>query len=85
MHLDEVTSTQEVGSDLIPLQAAGVPVVGLNQDMSGYFDWHHTAADTLDKIDPLDLSLDVGAFATVAYQLAETPDRLPAPPPPARW
>jgi Zn-dependent M28 family amino/carboxypeptidase len=85
LHLDEVTATDEAGADLIPLQRAGVPVLGLNQDMSDYFNWHHTAADTLDKIDPNDLSLDVAAFAWIAHALADCAERLPTPPPPPKW
>ncbi len=85
LHLDEVTATDEAGADLRPLQVAGVPVLGLDQDMSSYFDWHHTAADTLDKIDATDLSLNVIAFAWITHALADAAERLPAPPPPPRW
>src|SRR5262249_2106671 len=85
LHLDEVTATDEAGADLLPLQRAGVPVLGLSQDMSQYFDWHHTAADTLDKIDPSDLSLNVAAFAWITHQLAEVAERLPTPPAPPKW
>jgi hypothetical protein len=54
-----------------------VPVVDVRQDMSTYFDWHHTAADTLDKIDPVDLALMVAAFATVTHAAADSPELLP--------
>jgi Iap family predicted aminopeptidase len=81
----EVTHTEEAGADLIPLQALGVPVLAVSQDMSSYFDWHHTAADTLDKIDPADLSLNVVAFSIITHALADSSLRLPAPPPPPRW
>src|ERR1700689_5035555 len=40
------------GDDIRELQKAGVPVVSLRQDGLDYFDTHHTADDTLDKIDP---------------------------------
>ena len=40
------------GDDIRKLQKAGVPVVSLRQDGLDYFDTHHTADDTLDKIDP---------------------------------
>lgn len=59
------------GADLIPMIPARVPVAGLNQDGTYYFDWHHTANDTLDKIDPKDLDQNVAAWATVAYGAAE--------------
>ena len=59
------------GADLSPLIPARVPVAGLNQDGTYYFDWHHTANDTLDKIDPKDLDQNVAAWAAVAYAAAE--------------
>jgi hypothetical protein len=61
------------GADLSPMAPAHVPVVGLNQDGTYYFDWHHTANDTLDKIDPKDLDQNVAAWATLAYAVAEMP------------
>jgi carboxypeptidase Q len=85
LHLDEVSGTDETGADLIPMQRAGVPVLGVNQDMTNYFDWHHTAADTLDKIDPADLGLNVAALGWLTLVLAESAERLPAPPPPPQW
>jgi carboxypeptidase Q len=59
------------GADLSPMIPARVPVAGLSQDGTYYFDWHHTANDTLDKIDPKDLDQNVAAWATVAYGAAE--------------
>jgi carboxypeptidase Q len=44
----------ELGSDIAPLQAAGVPGMVPLVDARHYFDYHHTAADTLDKVDPQD-------------------------------
>jgi hypothetical protein len=61
------------GADISPLAPAGVPVVGLSQDGTTYFDWHHTANDTLDKIDPKDLDQNVAAWAALAYAVAEMP------------
>lgn len=61
------------GADLSPLVPARVPVVSLGQDGTEYFDWHHTANDTLDKIDPKDLDQNVAAWVTVAYVAAEMP------------
>ena len=81
----EVKASEWGGADLIPLQSAGVPVLEVNQDMSSYFDWHHTAADTVDKIDPIDLALAAAAFATVTFGAAEDGERLPASTPPPRW
>ena len=58
-----------------------MPLVGFGQDLSSYFDWHHTAADTFDKIDPLDLAMDTAAIAVMAYQLADSAEILPMSPP----
>lgn len=59
------------GADLSTLHPARVPMVDLNQDATHYFDWHHTANDTLDKVDPKDLDQNVAAWAAVAYAVAE--------------
>jgi Zn-dependent M28 family amino/carboxypeptidase len=50
---------------------ARVPVVGLNQDGTYYFDWHHTANDTFDKIDPKDLAQNVAVYAAFSYMAAQ--------------
>ncbi len=71
------------GADLSPLIPAQVPVIALDQDGTTYFDYHHTANDTLDKVDPKDLDQNVAAWATVAYIAAEMAGdfgRAPAPP-----
>lgn len=59
------------GSDVGPLLTARVPVLNLNQDATYYFDWHHSANDTLDKIDAKDLDQNVAAWAAAAYTAAE--------------
>lgn len=60
------------GADVGPLAGAGVPVFGLNQDGTRYFDLHHTADDTLDKIDPEQLSQNVAAWAALVYLIADS-------------
>src|SRR5690606_7665411 len=60
------------GVDIGPLAGAGVPVFGLNQDGSRYFDLHHTADDTLDKIDPAQLNQNVAAWAALVYLIADS-------------
>ncbi len=64
------------GADLGPLAPARVPVIALQQDGTTYFDYHHTANDTLDKIDPKDLDQNVASWAAVAYAVAEMPGDL---------
>jgi len=64
------------GSDVGPLGAAGVPLVDLDQDATSYFDWHHTANDTVDKIDPKEIDQNVAAWVALAYAVAEMPGDL---------
>lgn len=65
------------GVDIAPLKRAGVPLLGIRQDSTGYFDIHHTADDTLDKVDEKDLVTSVAVTASLAYALAEMPGTLP--------
>jgi hypothetical protein len=58
------------GSDISPLLDAGHPGVTLNQDGSAYFDLHHTADDTLDKVDPEDLRQNVAAWTAMLAVLS---------------
>ena len=62
------------GPDIGPLQEKGVRIFRLRQDGSDYFDYHHTADDTLDKIDPEQLKQNVAAWAVVTYLAAEIED-----------
>ncbi|MGE5277879.1 MAG: M20/M25/M40 family metallo-hydrolase [Acidobacteriota bacterium] len=62
------------GADISPLRAAGVPLFSVRQDSSRYFDFHHTANDTFDKIEPESLDRMVAAVATFAYVAASTPE-----------
>ncbi len=71
------------GADIEPLHAASVPLLGLRLDTTRYFDWHHSPADTLDKVDPRELALGTAAVAIVAYVLADMPETLPRPAPPS--
>lgn len=61
------------GADLSPMAPARVPLINLGQDGTYYFDWHHTANDTLDKIDPKDLDQNVAAWAAAAWAAANMP------------
>ncbi len=64
------------GADIAPLVGAGVPVIDLQQDGTRYFDLHHTADDTLDKIDPQQLRQNVAAWATVLALAADAEEEL---------
>ena len=67
-------------ADIGPLLAAGVPGAGLHVDGTRYFWYHHTNADTPDKLDPADVAKCVATMAVYAYVLAEMPERLPRTP-----
>ena len=59
------------GADVEPIVDTGVPAYDLEPDGHHYFDIHHTAADTLDKIRPEDLRRNAAAIALLAILLAE--------------
>jgi len=69
------------GADLSPLQKLPdpPPVLELVQDTTHYFDWHHSAADTLDKVDPRALAEACAAFTFAIWTLADMPETLPRP------
>ncbi len=80
----ELQEGGEGGVDISTLLLAGVPVVGLLQDHSTYFDFHHTANDTFDKIVPKDLDRATAAAAVTAWCLADAPGPLERIPPEKR-
>lgn len=67
----------EVGADVGQLEQQGVPGFAPTVDTRRYFYYHHTAADTLDKVDPVDLKRHVALQATLAWWLSEQPELLP--------
>lgn len=64
------------GADIGPIMAGGVPGLALRTVGTHYFDWHHTRADTLDKIDLEDFRRNIAAMAVMAYILADMPEPL---------
>jgi hypothetical protein len=70
VHADHFSTESETGADTSPLTDAGVIGFGFVPDPLHYFDYHHSPADTLDKIDPKDLSDDVAAVAAITWILA---------------
>jgi len=65
------------GADVGPIMSTGVPGMGLEVDGSKYFWFHHTPADTPDKLNPAEMQKCVAAFAVMAYIVAEMPELLP--------
>ncbi|MBP6798040.1 MAG: M28 family peptidase [Luteimonas sp.] len=59
------------GPDVSPLAAIGGAWAWLGQDGTGYFDLHHNADDTFDKVVPEDVAQNVAAYAVFAYLAAE--------------
>jgi len=55
------------GADVGQLRPLGVPVMDLKTDAEPYFDLHHTANDTFDKVDPELVRLNVAACAAIVY------------------
>jgi len=79
--LTEMPGTEPIrpgggGSDISPLMADGVPGLGETTTGQHYFDWHHTEADTLDKVNPEDFRRNVASLAVMTFILADMPDRL---------
>jgi len=72
-----IAFTEDIETDISPLADVGVPCFGLWQDDRTYFNYHHTAADTLDKIAPKELAENVAIMAALAYALANLPQPLP--------
>ena len=64
------------GADVGPMSPAGVVLMGHDVEGSTYFDYHHSHADTVDKVDPEDFSRNIAVMATVAYILADMPQRI---------
>jgi carboxypeptidase Q len=64
-------------ADVGPLVALGVPALALDVDPSRYFWYHHSEADTVDKLDPRDMALCVAVMAAVANTIANLADGVP--------
>jgi Zn-dependent M28 family amino/carboxypeptidase len=65
------------GADITEMSDRGVPAFGVMQDGRTYFNYHHTAADTLDKVVPAELRENAAAMAVLAYALTNMKDALP--------
>jgi carboxypeptidase Q len=70
-------TTYPPGADISSMSEAGVPALGILQDGRTYFHYHHTSADTLDKVVPAELRENAAAMAVMGYALADIKDPLP--------
>jgi len=64
------------GADIGPMMERGMAGMGLNVEPTRYFWYHHTNADTLDKLDPEEVARCVAAMAVMAYVVADLPESL---------
>lgn len=71
------SSSYPPGADIASMSENGVPALGLRQDGRKYFDYHHSAADTLDKIVPEELRQNGAAMAVMGFALADMKNPLP--------
>ncbi len=74
-------TADETEADIAHLLSLGVPCFGPIQDERFYFNYHHTAADTLDKVVPRELQENAAVMAVLAYTLANLPKDLERPAP----
>ena len=70
-------TTYAPGADIAAMSEAGVPAFGVLQDGRTYFNYHHSAADTLDKVVPTELRENAAAMAVMAYALTNMKGSLP--------
>jgi carboxypeptidase Q len=69
-------------ADVGPMIALGVPGLALDVDGTKYFWYHHSSADTMDKLDPNEMARCVAAMAVAAYVVADMPGTIPHEVPP---
>jgi carboxypeptidase Q len=68
--------TGDPETDVEPLERFGVPLIGLDVNPDRYFWYHHSEADTMDKLDPKEVAECVAAMAVMAYVVADMPETL---------
>ncbi|MEO8576826.1 MAG: M28 family metallopeptidase [Gemmatimonadales bacterium] len=69
-----------VDADTGPLNALGVPTISPATDGAKYFWYHHSSADTMDKLDPREMAENVALLSVLAYIAADMPGTLPRAP-----
>jgi len=73
----QISAQPSASSDISTLTAKGVPSFGPWFDTRTYFNYHHTAADTFDKVNPKELAENASVMAVLAYGLANLEQPLP--------
>jgi Zn-dependent M28 family amino/carboxypeptidase len=74
---ETLVDSPETGEDINGLTENGVPSFAPVQDNRTYFNYHHTAADTFDKVDPKHLNENAAVMAVLAYALADSEEAAP--------
>jgi hypothetical protein len=69
--------SEEAGEDIAAIVSQGVPGLAPMQDARFYFNYHHTAADTFDKVDPVHLAENAAVMAVSAYGIADATEKVP--------
>jgi carboxypeptidase Q len=64
-------------ADVAEMAPFGVPIMDLIVHDEKYFWYHHTAADTPDKLNAKELNDCATALGVMAWRVADAPDRLP--------
>ena len=67
----------DTGTDIYPMSMEGVPTFAPLQDIRNYFDYHHSAADTFDKVPPHELREGAAMLAVLAFGLASADRPIP--------
>ena len=75
----DVDNEVEFGTDTGPFTLAGIPAINLNQDTTEYKYSHHSAVDTLDKVQPDILDRNASIMALAAFWIADRPERFATP------
>jgi len=65
------------GADIGPLANQGVALIGFLPDSQRYFNYHHTAEDTIDKVDKRELELGAASMAALVYLIDMVAEAIP--------
>jgi hypothetical protein len=74
---ETLVASPETGEDIVVLTEKGIPSFAPVQDNRTYFNYHHTAADTFDKVDPKHLNENAAVMTVLAYALADSAETAP--------
>jgi carboxypeptidase Q len=74
---ETLVEAPETGEDIAGLTEKGVPSFAPVQDSRFYFNYHHTAADTFDKVDPQHLNENAAVMTVLAFALADSAEAAP--------